>query len=134
MERFDDGIKASPETAKRLTEHQSSDAFREEYGTAKPKDRNLPFPLPLPNPRPRPFTLDEIMERGSMAIDSIEKLMEDKSKEQNVRDLEKSKPRLTPHGEKEHPRQKETQPKDVKGSSKLHSMRNLFLPLEDILK
>lgn len=134
MERFDDGMKVSPETAKKLTEHPTSDAFREEYAAARPKERTLPVPMPLPNPRPRPYTMDELIERGNMAIDSIEKLVEDKSKIPNVRELEKSKPRLTPHGEQEHQKQSETQPKELKGSSKLHSLKNLFLPLEDILK
>lgn len=134
VERFDDGIKVSPETARRLTEHKTADAFQEEYGAARPRDRNLPFPLPIPHPRPRPFTMDELIERSNLSIDSIENLIEDKTGKKAQQELEKAKPRLTPHGEQQVPKQTPSGDLPKPNSSKLQSMRNLFLPLEDILK
>lgn len=130
---MDDGTKVSPlETAKTVSEDKTFTAFQEEYGAARPKDRSLPIPIPEPQPRPRPFRMDDIIDKD-LAIDSIEKLFENKNNAKEQRELERAKPRLTPHSEQEAPKQTPTEP-EAKESSKLQTMKNLFLPLKDILK
>ena len=164
VERVEEGFNNRTEVAKRLTEQDADSLFQEEYGAARQRERNGFFPEPMPLPRPpKPFTMEEVIDRGGMAIESIEKLFKNvkgsdsksceperfnDSKQQHR--LEQVKPRLTPHTH--HSDQSSGHPahdrRDLKGDSGAKSdsqdegkatkgklqLRNLFLPLEDILK